>query len=600
MRHAHMIAALASIAAMHGAVAVLAAETPGGTLNYRNVTGLRINQTVAETLNNEKEVEFGDFDNDGDLDVVVAVAYSDFGQRRNKLYRNDNGVFNEISGTTAIPGFSGPDVSRNAFLRDYNLDGWLDIILVNDNNTAGDPGRTKIYINQHPGGVFSHFTEEGVARLGSGTGGAACGGVSVDVDHDGDFDLYVGNYPGPSQDTMYLNDAAGFFTNMTATHVPVDSDYTVDVSSADMNGDGKIDLLVCNGSDPSWIYYNHNNDGGSGLGDYQYFGSTQNLGIPSFESAMEPGDFDNDGDVDFYWTNRIGFGDRVYVNTGNDAGNKAVFSVLSALPLSVLGATTRKATVADLNDDGRLDIVVMKGSAANARPTLLRNVTVNGNIQFVDWTPAPAFPTGVAHLGWHTAVFDADGDGDLDLFLGGWTNDHLFYRVGGADYLEDELKNRRIPGVVDDAPASVLGSAGEAEPDVYVILDAATGSFVSAVLSGPDDYRLEILNGLDAVLVTVNRGGLGVEEAIQFDPISLPSTVKLRISVLQCANPFNVVGDCGVGIDDFLDLLAAWGPNPGDPADFDGDGVVSIVDMLDLLAAWGPSKYNLEVLIRSD
>ncbi len=43
-----------------------------------------------------------------------------------------------------------------------------------------------------------------------------------------------------------------------------------------------------------------------------------------------------------------------------------------------------------------------------------------------------------------------------------------------------------------------------------------------------------------------------------------------------------------VGINDFLDLLAAWGPNPGHPADSDLDGTVGINDFLDLLANWGP------------
>ncbi len=47
-------------------------------------------------------------------------------------------------------------------------------------------------------------------------------------------------------------------------------------------------------------------------------------------------------------------------------------------------------------------------------------------------------------------------------------------------------------------------------------------------------------------------------------------------------------GSGDVGINDFIELLAAWGPNPGHPADFDGDGVVGIVDFLALLAAWGP------------
>jgi hypothetical protein len=47
-------------------------------------------------------------------------------------------------------------------------------------------------------------------------------------------------------------------------------------------------------------------------------------------------------------------------------------------------------------------------------------------------------------------------------------------------------------------------------------------------------------------------------------------------------------GDGDVGITDFLELLGAWGPNPGHPADLDGDGDVGITDFLQLLGAWGP------------
>jgi len=51
--------------------------------------------------------------------------------------------------------------------------------------------------------------------------------------------------------------------------------------------------------------------------------------------------------------------------------------------------------------------------------------------------------------------------------------------------------------------------------------------------------------------------------------------------------PGDVDGDGTVGINDFLALLAAWGPNPGHPADIDGDGVVGIADFLALLGGWG-------------
>ena len=51
--------------------------------------------------------------------------------------------------------------------------------------------------------------------------------------------------------------------------------------------------------------------------------------------------------------------------------------------------------------------------------------------------------------------------------------------------------------------------------------------------------------------------------------------------------PWDLDGNGDVGINDFLDLLAAWGPNPGHPADFDGDDVVGINDFLELLGNWG-------------
>jgi hypothetical protein len=54
--------------------------------------------------------------------------------------------------------------------------------------------------------------------------------------------------------------------------------------------------------------------------------------------------------------------------------------------------------------------------------------------------------------------------------------------------------------------------------------------------------------------------------------------------------PGDLNGDGSIAIEDFLELLAAWGPNPGHPADLDGDGSVGINDFLTLLATWGPCE----------
>ncbi len=52
--------------------------------------------------------------------------------------------------------------------------------------------------------------------------------------------------------------------------------------------------------------------------------------------------------------------------------------------------------------------------------------------------------------------------------------------------------------------------------------------------------------------------------------------------------PWDLDDSGDVGINDFLDLLAAWGTDPGGPPDFDGNGDVGIGDFLALLANWGP------------
>ena len=67
---------------------------------------------------------------------------------------------------------------------------------------------------------------------------------------------------------------------------------------------------------------------------------------------------------------------------------------------------------------------------------------------------------------------------------------------------------------------------------------------------------------------------------------NVPFRFEVTVEGAGCAADLD--GDGMVGINDFLALLAAWGPNPGHPADFDGNGIVDAADLAELIASWSP------------
>ena len=123
----------------------------------------------------------------------------------------------------------------------------------------------------------------------------------------------------------------------------------------------------------------------------------------------------------------------------------------------------------------------------------------------------------------------------------------------------------------------------------YVRYDLATGLLmdegflpfaISAMVRDGDDLLLSESNGTIHRIDPVTWQELGT----LISPIAVEA-MQLAAGV-SCPWDLDNTGD--VGINDFLVLLAAWGPVPTpDPPDFDGDGSVTITDFLELLAHWG-------------
>src|SRR6266496_4181093 len=157
---------------------------------------------------------WGDYDNDGNLDLFVATT------ARNLLYRNNgNGTFTRIT--------VGSVVTDNAFSAgsawvDYDNDGFLDLFVT----TASSSPNVHSFLYRNNGdGTFSTITNSTlVMDLGSFWGGAW-----GDYDNDGNLDLFVvaNNYFGGLQpNRLYHNNGDGTFTRVTTGSIATDVGYS--------------------------------------------------------------------------------------------------------------------------------------------------------------------------------------------------------------------------------------------------------------------------------------------------------------------------------------------------------------------------------------
>ena len=179
---------------------------------------------------NIRQVSWIDFDNDGDLDLAIAVRNAE-----NRLYRNDGETFVDVAPEMGI---DDPRRTVGAVWFDFDMDGDLDQYVTNQN---GD--QNGLFRNDG-----SHFTDVAV-EFGLDSGGRPLndtnyGGIRpslADYDNDGDFDIAVINY-GPN--ALFRNNGGGPFTNVGAeTGLAIDGRYDTG-SWGDYDNDGFIDLYI--------------------------------------------------------------------------------------------------------------------------------------------------------------------------------------------------------------------------------------------------------------------------------------------------------------------------------------------------------------------
>ncbi|MBI4232912.1 MAG: VCBS repeat-containing protein [Chloroflexi bacterium] len=228
---------------------------------------------------------FGDYDNDGDLDLFVPVIRegSTFELTSGVLLRNDRGVFGEVS---AAAGLTAQESSDHSVWLDYDRDGYLDLYVEN----TGERNNT-LYRNRGDG-TFADVTEE--AGLGAAFRGTL-GGLAVgDFDGDGWPDLYLSATSAPKR--LWLNDQQGHFRD-ASTRALATSGENLGVAAGDIDNDGDLDIFQAAGTFEAERSVMLLNLGGGKFLDY-----TEAVGLAALTAtaltAVGLADIDNDGDLD--------------------------------------------------------------------------------------------------------------------------------------------------------------------------------------------------------------------------------------------------------------------------------------------------------------
>ncbi len=250
--------------------------------------------------------------------------------------------------------------------------------------------------------------------------------------------------------------------------------------------------------------------------------------------------------------------------------------------------------------------------AAGVSAPLILSGSASGGFVGITTTSKPN-PFGLLTVNVY-AEFDQPGE-DHMLVVAGTPLSPLTIQVNGGTFYQHAFGT-------DQAPCGCL----------FVVFPSLV--YDTFVTIGKKDQTGDILvladwPGFGASVLTTSTGGWAINsvdaQGNPFDPVnSFPGNGQVLIGQFSTANgtsiqgtmvlaflsngvyeelvvsfqhplaqpcPWDVEpmgGDGIVGITDLLVLLAACGPNPGHPADFDGDGNVGIVDFLVLLANWGP------------
>jgi hypothetical protein len=420
-------------------------------------------------------VAVGDYDNDGDVDVLV-TNYGD-----NVLYRNEGGRFTDVTAKAGVAMPRHPLKASAAFV-DYDNDGWLDLFVTHyfqwtfaenaDDYCGRQQGGHRIYCDPD---VFKPLPNALLRNNGDGT--------FTDVSEKAGLNRYLGKGMG--------------------------------MAVADYNGDGRMDVFVTNDKVPHFLY---RNDPDGTFTDVAF-----DAGVAANESgAMVSGmgcdfkDFDGDGWPDIFMTDLVRDTFALFVNTGKGFFLDRTFP--SGIGLASTAHSGWSTKFLDVDNDGWKDVFaagshvvdnveLYSPAAKYEEPSFLYRNAGGGRIEDLSERVGPDLQVPGAWRG--VAVADLDNDGTLEVAVNRLNGKAaLFVKKGGAahNWILLDLEGRRSNRDGIGARVRLALPSGRT---LHEHVTTANGIYSAS------DKRVHF--------------GLGTEKAIAWVEIAWPSGIVQRV-----------------------------------------------------------------------
>jgi hypothetical protein len=359
---------------------------------------------------------------------------------RVRIYLNDGqGSFTAIP-DTAIPE-DAEGFTNEILVGDFNGDGRNDLYLVNYNDL-----QDRLLMASSSGTSFTDRTETNLPEEADST----LSGETADLDGDGDLDIVLTNYKADAEYTptvsLLVNNGAGVFREEAGDLLPETQMGAFAVAAGDVDGDGSTDLFFSAMTEDCRLFLND----GEGVFLEAPPGSLPDMASPSGRiPAM--GDIDGDGSLDIYLPSTEQ--DRILLNDGTGR-----FTEQTRLSMGEETDDGYTAVIVDLDLDTFADVVVAN---APGRVTILHN---DGEGRFYDYSSSiPANPGGIANIA--AAAGDIDGDGDPDLFLSQADSGWPVLLLNWDPLAMDDRDGDGVPDDADNCPRKE--NPDQANADMY-------------------------------------------------------------------------------------------------------------------------------------